>query len=968
MAIRWFAVVWWTLVLCSFAGTAFAQESGKDKGDVRVTKAPKLISEATAEYTQQAVDARIEGPVKLRLTVSEVGKVTKVEVLEGLGHGLDEAAVEAAKKFVFEPAEINNQPAAVVLTFTINFSLPILPAALKGRVLDKDTGRGVPATVSIQYTGDEYDPKPSATISTEVDGTFGFAEIPPGEYRLELQVAGYEDYESDLVLPAGQTSEVAYRVAASAENVVGKVRESGTRKALAAVKVALYEPEASEPIAETFTDENGRFGFRGVPPGKYAARFSAQGYFRSASWVEVATGEVTEGTFYIEAEYYDEFTVKTVAKRARSEVSRRRLELEEVRRIPGTGGDIVRVVQNLPGVARAPGLAGLLIVRGSAPQDTRVYLDGDEIPAPYHFLGGPAVINSEMIDSLEFFPGNFSAYYGRAIGGVVDLSTRSPNTERIHGIAEVDLLDTTVLVEGPVTKDFSVAISGRRSYFDVFLPLILPKDGPDVFVAPRYYDTQLWLSYKGFDDHLLEMVFYASDDRIEILLPPDEPAGNQDVVIDGLNFVNAFYRGQFKWQWRPKLPIENDFFISYGANKIAFDAAENLFFKLDVTTAAIRDDMRLKMSDWFTLRMGVDSQFGSAGVEFQAPTFQDQDTGSADGQGAPNFAADSVALDERVPVMNPGVYVEPEIRPYDKLLVLPGLRVDHFGALGTSTVSPRFATRWDFKDHWTAKAGVGLFTQQPTNGVEDSEFGNPRIKPEKALQYSAGAEWRPLDYLEFDVTGYYRDLYDLVNTTDRIVEVNGEQRPLYYENSGKGRAFGAEVLLRHYPQKRFFGWVAYTLGWSQRLNQVTDAYAPYDFDQRHILTFVGGYNLPFGFDLSARFRLTTGNPFTPVVGSAYNADRNGYDQVFGEQNSAREPIFHQLDVRLDKKFVFKSWLLGLYLDVSNVYNQKNSEGIRYNFDYTDSEKVRGLPIIPTLGIKGEFWADGPIVKGQTAQK
>ena len=59
------------------------------------------------------------------------------------------------------------------------------------------------------------------------------------------------------------------------------------------------------------------------------------------------------------------------------------------------------------------------------------------------------------------------------------------------------------------------------------------------------------------------MIFYASDDRIEILLPSDEPAGNQEVIIDGLDFVNAFYRGQFKWQWRPRLPIENDFFRFY---------------------------------------------------------------------------------------------------------------------------------------------------------------------------------------------------------------------------------------------------------------------------------------------------------------------------------------------------------------------------------------------------------------------
>lgn len=967
-----------TALLCAaFAPVAVAQQGPdkqdgekqdrekQDKGDVRVTKAPKLIKEVKAEYTDDAVESRIEGPVKLRLTISEVGAVTKVEVLEGLGHGLDESAVKAAKQFEFEPAEINNQPAAVVLTFTVNFTMPILPAALEGRVVDSNTGNGVAARVSIEYAGEEeYDPNPQASMTTEVDGTFGFEQVPPGEYQIRLQVQGYDDFESTLVLPAGETSEVTYRVEASAQNLVGIVRETGTRKPLSAVRVQLWEPKATEPYDETYSEEGGQFGFRGVPPGTYSVRFIADGYFTSTAGIKIETGEVTEGTFFIEAEYYDEYSVTTVAKRARTEVNRRRLELEEVRRIPGTGGDVVRVVQNLPGVARSPGLSGLLIVRGSAPQDTKVYLDGDEIPAVYHFLGGPAVINSEMIDSLEFFPGNYSTYYGRSIGGVIDLSTRSPNKDRIHGIAEVDLLDTTILAEGPITEDLSIALSGRRSYFDVFLPLILPPEGPDVFVAPRYYDFQTWITYRGIENHLFEVILYGSDDRLEVLLPPDEPAGNRDVVIEGLDFVNSFYRGQFKWQWRPKLPIENDFFISYGWNKLAFDAAENLFFELGLYSSAMRDDLRLKFSDNFTLRTGVDSQFGDAQVRFASPLFSDvEDDTDQDGSGRPNFGGDSVEGQRNTPVMQPAVYIEPEIKPYDKLLLVPGLRVDHFGTLGVTTVSPRFNFRWDFIDRFTAKGGVGLFTQNVLNGSEDPEFGNPNLVPEKAMQYALGAEWRPLDFVELDTTAFYRDMFDLLSQTDAVeIDDQGEVDPVLFLNEGLGRAYGAEVLLRHYPQNRFFGWVAYTLSWSDRFNQISEQWEPYEFDQRHILTLVAGYNLPDNWDVSSRFRLVSGNPTTPTIGAAYNADTNDYVPISGEKNSARDPLFHQLDIRVDKKFVFQNWLLGGYLDIQNVYNSKNPQGKRYNYNYTDSEPVRGLPFLPTIGIKGEFWADGPIVK------
>ncbi len=961
------------LVVIGFVTPAFAQDEPQkqEKGDVRVTKPPKLLKEVKAQYTEEAVEARVEGPVKLRLTISEVGDVTKVEVLEGLGHGLDEAAVKAAKQFEFEPAEINNQPAPVVLTFTVNFTLPILPAALEGRVVDSETGRGVRATVSIEYVGEEdYDPTPKASMTTEVDGAFGFEQVPPGPYEIRLQIQGYEDFESTVNLPGGETSQVSYRVEASAENLVGKVRETGTRKPLSAIKVEISESGVSEPFDETYTDSEGEFGFRGLPAGTYSLRFIADGYFDTTAGVEVKKGEVTEGTFFIEAEYYDEYTVKTVAKRARTEVNRRRLELEEVRRIPGTGGDVVRVVQNLPGVARSPGLSGLLIVRGSAPQDTKIFLDGDEIPAVYHFLGGPAVINSEMIDSLEFFPGNFSTYYGRAIGGVIDLSTRSPNDERIHGIAEVDLLDTTILAEGPITEDLSIAISGRRSYFDIFLPLILPQDGPDVFVAPRYYDFQTWITYKGLENHLFELILYGSDDRLEVLLPPDEPAGNQDVVIDGLDFVNSFYRGQFKWQWRPNLPIENDFFISYGWNKVAFDAAENLFFELGYFSSQMRDDLRLKFSDHFTLRTGVDNQYGDARTSFRSPLFSDvEDDTDQDGTGRPNFAGDEVAGERSLPVMQPAVYVEPEIRPYDKLLLVPGLRIDHFGTLAETTVSPRFNFRWDFIDRFTAKGGVGLFTQNVLNGAEDPEFGNPDLVPEKAMQYALGGEWRPLDYVELDTTLFYRDMFDLLSQTDDVeLDEEGEIDPVVFLNEGDGRAWGAEVLLRHYPQNRFFGWLAYTLSWSQRFNPVSEQWEPYEFDQRHILTLLGGYNLPKNWDVSTRFRLVSGNPTTPVIGATYNADTNDYVPISGERNSARDPLFHQLDIRVDKKFVFKNWLLGAYLDIQNVYNSRNPQGFRYNYDYTDKEPVRGLPFLPTVGIKGEFWADGPLVKAKEKEE
>ncbi|MCB9613885.1 MAG: Plug domain-containing protein [Sandaracinus sp.] len=84
--------------------------------------------------------------------------------------------------------------------------------------------------------------------------------------------------------------------------------------------------------------------------------------------------------------------------------------------MPGTNGDAIRAIESLPGVARPPGLDGSIIVRGSAPQDTQVFVDGALIPLAYHFGGVSSVVPSEILDRLELRPGNFGSEYGRGMG------------------------------------------------------------------------------------------------------------------------------------------------------------------------------------------------------------------------------------------------------------------------------------------------------------------------------------------------------------------------------------------------------------------------------------------------------------------------------------------------------------------------------------------------------------------------
>ena len=949
--------------------TAWAQGTGgSGQKSQQLTKAPVLIKQVEPAYPPQAIEAKIEGQAKLKLTIDAQGKVSNAEVVEDPGGGLGEAARQAALQFEFEPAEIDGQPAPVALGFAITFALPTQPSAFRGEVVDQATGRPIEgAQVSIEYVGKELDETPQATTTTDAEGTFFFENVPPGPYRVTLRLDEYRDYETEIDLAPGEEERVTYKPQAAPVNYQITVREAGTRTPLPGIEAELTEVQSAQVVRRDFTGEGGRLGFRGLTPGRYRLRLSGEGYNTAIEVESVEANEVLEATYYVRAEVYDPYSVRTTAEREVKEVNRRTLKLEEVRRLPGTQGDVVRVVQNLPGVARPSFLSGLVIVRGGAPRDTLTFLEGDLIPLVYHFFGGPAVVNSEMIESIDFYPGNFSTYYGRATAGIIELNTRSPRTDRLHGLAEIDLLKASLLIEGPTgIDDLSFAVSGRRSYFDAFLPYIIPEDAFDVFVAPVYYDYQGWLTYRGFKDSVVELFLYGSNDTVEAIFPGDEPQGNENFQFDGINLDNGFHRGQLRWEWRPAgEPLENTLLVSYGTYGTGIEASEDIFFDLAYNQSLIRDDLRLQLADNFRLRLGLDFLLGNVVARAEIPGFEREDDqrdgtgGAQDGtSGQPFFSEGGFSLEQQQPLLLPAFYTEATWEPVEGLELIPGLRFDWYGTIREGVPSPRLTTRYKFNEEWLVKGGAGLFTQPPLPGTTERPFGNPNLEEERAWQYALGTEWTPLDYLKLDVTGFLRFNSNLVVNNPRIsLDQAGGGDEVGYEtwsNEGAGRAYGLEVLLRHDTHARFFGWLAYTLSRAERLNLVTDEYNVYRYDQTHILTAVAGYNLPWDVDVSARFRLVTGNPYTPIVGSVWDADADEYVEIYGEPYSARNATFHQLDVRVDKRFVFDTWMLGIFLDVINVYNQTNAEGQSFNYDFTDQQPVPGLPIIPTLGINARF--------------
>jgi hypothetical protein len=225
-------------------------------------------------------------------------------------------------------------------------------------------------------------------------------------------------------------------------------------------------------------------------------------------------------------------------------------------------------------------------------------------------------------------------------------------------------------------------------------------------------------------------------------------------------------------------------------------------------------------------------------------------------------------------------------------------------------------------------------------------IGNPNLQMTHAVHTSAGVEQKITETVDASVEGFAKWIDGAVTSTPGGV-------PPYFVNSQEERVFGGELMLRVRPQGRFFGFLSYTLMRSERRDEGA-AWRLYDRDQTHILGATGVLRLGRGWEVGATVRYTSGVPYTPVVSATYDATADVYSPRMGRPMSARNPPFSRVDLRVQKTWAFSKWSLAAYLDVQNALNSPNREGFAYRYDYTARDGVRGLPILPILGLRGEL--------------
>ncbi|MCO4768807.1 MAG: TonB-dependent receptor [Deltaproteobacteria bacterium] len=963
---------------------------------VRVPSPPPGVLDAPEPaYPQEALEAAIEGGVVLEFGLTSDGVVTDIEVLRSPSEALATAAKAALQDTFFEDPPEGPVPHELRRYFRLTrFVLPEAhrppppepdPDAPEPEMADELTKLPVLSSqVGAQYPAEAKELVIEGLVNLELDVSdtgelegvrlveeeptgwgfgyqairavwqFSFEPAYAGEVPVPVRITytyGFE-LEEVVVESAPDTPDVGEGIDPDGPvNFTGIVRERGTRRTLGGVDVYIDNLDHG-----ALTDDFGAFTFRGIPAGLHRVIVAVPGFEKFETEEEIVLGEATDVVYFLKESPLGVGETIVRVKRQEKEVARRSISIETIERIPGTFGDPVKVVQNLPGVARSPFDFGLLIVRGSGPEDSGVHIDGIRVPQLFHFGGLRSIVTPILLEGVDFYPGGYGGTYGRLTGGVLDVRTRTTYEPEIHGMVQADLIDASAAVIGPIKKKGEkypiggFVLAARRSYLDIVLPALIPNTiDASQFVFPQWTDIQGKITLRPTPKDSLSLLAYYSQDRVATRL--DDPgAASQRASQGEFSLKNDFWRVNFDWTARPGPKVENRLLFAVGQDDARVGVGQFGRLSTRAWWIMLRDHLTLQVDDKLELFFGTDiiaSPF-SFDFEFFSLNFSDD----------PNAEPEEYQFEETNFGIGPGFFAEARVKLLDeRIRMTPALRVDGYavpGQFSSGWLDPRFSFQIspDPGKRIDLKGSVGIYHQNPQPFEILDVTGNPDLKPEESYQFSFGTELRFTDFFSLDVQGFYKRLDKLVVFTTNGAQDGGSDSA--WNNGGDGQIWGVEAFLRLQEWKNLEGWVSFTYQRSRRRDRPDWDYYWFDFDQPIILDVVLSYGLPFGFRIGGRWRYVSGNPDTPITNAIYDSDSDSYIPLQGPYNSSRLPSFHALDIRIDKDINFRRWKLTFYLDIQNVYNRKNPESVVYNFDYTEKIFLYSLPILPNIGFKAQF--------------
>jgi outer membrane receptor protein involved in Fe transport len=500
------------------------------------------------------------------------------------------------------------------------------------------------------------------------------------------------------------------------------------------------------------------------------------------------------------------------------------------------------------------------------------------------------------------------------------------------------------MVEGPVGNG-SFFASVRRSWVDEVLKAVVPSG---LSVAPVFYDYQVKYVHSLWGGQG-SLFAFGSSDALDVLDSNTARPITFDSEIQFHRLAASWKRG-FAHHWR------NDLVLSLGYDETNNEAVNSIEADATTWSANLRDTLTYQPSDRLTVQMGTDSSLRHFSYDLLLPPFEQAGAAFSNGGLAANPPQDRSASGN---FAQPGLFAYADVALGSRLRVQPGLRLDGNSRITTGSsfwLDPRLSMFFTAGAKTVLKAAVGLYSEAPQpQELSATQFGNPDLTYQRSFQYSVGVDQKLPFQVDLELTLYDKYMYQLVTPTNMTDPMTGQA--LNLSNLGKGRSYGLEMLLRRQIMRGFYGWVAYTLSRTTRLDDPTVdnyGYHLYDFDQTHILTVIASYQTEHNWTFGTRLRYTSGDPFTPFINGIFNANNAMYECIPGNPDTARAPPFFQGDVRIDRRFVYDKWIFTGYLDIQNVTNRANPEALFPNYNCQGYSTLTGLPIFPTLGLRAEF--------------
>jgi len=708
----------------------------------------------------------------------------------------------------------------------------------------------------------------------------------------------------------------------------GKLVELGTRAAVASATVTAVI-DGTTYTAEAGPD--GRFELA-LPPGAAAVAVYAPAHEPFEQKEQLVAQQQLAVTYLVARDRYDPYSITVVGEQRREEVSRITLRGAELQQVPGTFGDPFRVIQALPGVASVVSLLPFPVIRGASPSSTGFEIDGTRVPLLFHLLSGPSVIHPELIDEIQFYPGGAPAPYGGYTAGIIDGRTRRAGADEHLIDVDLNFLQVGGLVREPVTKDVTMTAAARYGYPGFLLSLATNQ------ASLSYWDYQLRVD-GGTKANGWTVFGYGARDELDTVAanadPNDPNPPLSPSLILGFHRLDLRYHRTFgKLDTTARIVGGYDRTESQGTDFTIWSADPELKARLEVDKtlafqAGLTGDLRL-------LRQGDNANANGGALQAITGALSSSQTGSA--------------------------YFEGIWRPTPDLMIRPGLRGDIYRdhTATKPAFDPRLTVRYKLGERdlpdvapgsddaavWL-KAAVGIYHQPPRfvvplPGLDEmplkyglleavqSSIGT-EVPLGKQFQLSTEAFFNYMDPTIFDLSTNAATVGTTANPTllpTGIVttEDPGQTFAERLTTPQTGRAYGLEVLLRRQVHDGVFGWISYTLSRSER--DRNNVWAPYDYDRTHLLNLVLGVPLRRNWDLGLRAQWESGLPATTTAG----------------YNTARADGYVRFDIRIDKRAVWRSWLLDFYVDITNVALLPE--------EVTPGQTIRY--VLPTVGLRGRF--------------